>query len=193
MKVEKRADGVHITGYVNVTGRESRPVFSLKQNKKVIEIIEPRAFSKSLESHRPVVMTLDHRENKVLATTEQGSLKLKEDNIGLHAEAVVTDEEVIKNADKLRGWSFTMSNIVDKVEERADKLPLRRIEQLDLSEITLSLNTVPYYAATSIELRAGDKEEVCKERRSSIETVEYEEEKDSSPEELEKRLKKLEK
>lgn len=195
MRVEKRADGLHISGYVNVTGRESRPVYSLKQNKKVIEIIEPRAFRKSLESGRAVVMTLDHDESRVLATTEQRSLRLREDNVGLYAEATITDEEVIRNAKKLRGWSFTMSNVVDQVEERADKLPLRRVKQLELSEITLSLKTVPFYSATSIELRAGEKgdeEEIRLERRSSEEEIEYNEETENKMEDLEKRLKFLE-
>ena len=37
MKAELRADGLHISGYVNVPGRESRPV--LTPRGKVIEII----------------------------------------------------------------------------------------------------------------------------------------------------------
>lgn len=191
MKVEKRSDGVHISGYVNVTGRESRPVFSQKQNKRVIEIIEQRAFANSLKTGRNVVMTLDHQESRVLASTERRSLKLKEDNIGLYAEAIVTDKEVIENAKEIRGWSFTMSNITDTVEERANKLPLRKISALDLSEVTLSLHTVPFYSATSVEVRAESEEDIIKEKRSSEESIEYLEEKADNISSLKARLEKV--
>jgi len=42
MKLEIRADGVHISGYVNATEKKSRPVIT--PHGKVIEVIEPRAF-----------------------------------------------------------------------------------------------------------------------------------------------------
>ncbi len=42
MRIEERADGLHINGYVNVTGKRSRPVITPRG--KVIETIEERAF-----------------------------------------------------------------------------------------------------------------------------------------------------
>lgn len=42
MKIEVRADGLHISGYVNVTGKLSRPVVTPRG--KVLETIEERAF-----------------------------------------------------------------------------------------------------------------------------------------------------
>ena len=47
MNVEIRADGLHISGYVNVTEKMSRPVITGK-GKKVIEVIEPRAFENAI-------------------------------------------------------------------------------------------------------------------------------------------------
>lgn len=46
MKIEIRADGAHISGYVNVTGKRSRPVIT--PHGKVIEEIEPRAFEQAI-------------------------------------------------------------------------------------------------------------------------------------------------
>lgn len=160
MKAELRADGLHISGYVNVPGRESRPV--LTPRGKVIEIIEQRAFARAIERAGEVRMLLDHDRNHVLADTTDGTLKVKEDEVGLRAESVVTDETVIAGAKegRLKGWSFNMKNVKDSIEERADGLPIRHVKDFDMDEITLVMNKVPVYSSTSIEVRAGTEEEV---------------------------------
>jgi phage head maturation protease len=157
MKVEIRADGVHISGYVNVTEKMSRPVITAK-GQKVVEVIEPRAFERAIEKADNVAMTKDHDPNVVLAETRAGNLTVYEDAIGLHADAVVTDENTVAEAraGKIKGWSFGMRQIVDKIEERADALPLRRVSAFDLDHITLVVNKTPVYAATSVEMRADD-------------------------------------
>ena len=167
MKAELRADGLHISGYVNVPGRQSRPVMTKRG--KVIEVIEQRAFQKAIDSAtNGVRMLLDHNTDRVLASTSDKSLNVFEDEIGLHAEALVTDQEVIEGAKagKLRGWSFNMRNIVDSVEERAGELPIRHVQSFDMDEITLVMHRMPCYSATSIEIRA-DVEEDVEERASA--------------------------
>lgn len=157
MNVELRADGLHISGYVNVTEKMSRPLMT-GNGQKVIEVIEPRAFEKALERAENVTMTKDHNPDYVLAETRSGTLTLHEDAIGLHAETVVTDEATIEEAraGKIRGWSFGMKNIDDSIEERADKLPIRHVKGLDLEHITLVVKKTPFYAATSVEMRADE-------------------------------------
>lgn len=107
-------------------------------------------------------MLLDHDRNHVLADTSDGTLKVKEDEVGLRAESVVTDEAVIAGAKegRLKGWSFNMKNVVDSIEERAEGLPIRHVKDFDMDEITLVMNKVPVYSSTSIEVRAGSEEEV---------------------------------
>lgn len=164
MKVELRADGVHISGYVNVPGRQSRPV--LTPRGRVIEVVEQRAFARAIErADGKVNMLLDHNPNRLLASTTDGTLTVGEDEIGLRAEAVVTDTEVIEGAKskKLRGWSFAMKNVVDSMEERSNALPIRHVKDFDMPEITLVMHRNPVYSATSIEIRA-DKEEEVEER-----------------------------
>lgn len=158
MKAELRADGtLRISGYVNVTGKMSRPVITGK-GQRVIEVIEERTFQNALAKASNVKMTKDHNPNYVLAETRANTLKLQEDSIGLRAEAVITDETTIQEAraGKLKGWSFGMRNIVDEIEERAQQLPLRRVKGFNLDHITLVVNKTPVYAATSVELRADD-------------------------------------
>lgn len=173
MKIELRADNTaHISGYVNVAERESRPVITPVG--KAVEVIEQRAFQQALDRADNVNMTVDHNQSKVIASTKAGSLKLYEDNIGLRAESEITDSETISAAinGKIKGWSFGMTNVVDTLEERADKLPLRRIKALELDHITLVINKRPCYSATSVELRAnGDGEFDMEERCCDIDTT----------------------
>lgn len=167
MKVKLRDGKLHICGYVNVPGRESRPVSTPLG--KVIEIIEQRAFRRAIEKAKEIKLLVDHDENKILATTADKSLKVAEDNVGLRAEFLTDDTEVIEAAKtgRLKGWSFGMSKVIDEIENRADKLPIRRIKDMDMSEISLIIKAHPYYSSTSIELRSGAEEEM--EYRSCME------------------------
>lgn len=183
MKAEIRADGLHISGYVNVTGRRSRPIFTKRG--KVIEIIERRAFQKAIDRAENVQLLLDHRNDRVLASVKDKTLAVKEDEIGLRAEAVVTDPETIAaaKAGRLKGWSFNMLRPVDELEERADQLPIRRVKDFDMTEITLALDRVPAYSSTSIELRADEEvetEERAMETEISLSVERQPEEPDNS-------------
>ena len=154
MNIEIRADGARISGYVNVTEKKSRPVIT--PHGKVVEEIEPGAFEMALERARNITVTVDHDNTHVYASTEDGTLTLFEDAIGLHADVIIKDETLIELAKKgkIRGWSFGMYNVVDNLEQRADNLPIRRISALDIDHLTLVVNKQPCYSATSVELRA---------------------------------------
>lgn len=180
MKAELRADGLHISGYVNVPGRASRPV--LTPRGKVIEIIEQRAFAEAIKRAGNIDMLLDHDHGRILASTSSGNLKVGEDAVGLRAESIVTDEEVIAGAKqgKLKGWSFDMRNVKDEVEERAEGLPIRHVKSFDMSEITLVMNRNPVYSSTSIEVRADNAEEEVETRALYLET-EYSEDVPEEP------------
>lgn len=195
MKVELRADGtLHISGYVNVTGKMSRPVITAK-GQRVIEVIEERTFQNALSKATNVKMTKDHNPNCVLAETRANTLTLHEDSIGLRAEADITDETTIREAKegKIKGWSFGMRNIIDKIEERAEQLPIRHVKGFDLDHITLVVNKTPVYAATSVELRADDELEELETRafNDDLQFVNSKKEKTYDNSEFEKRLEKL--
>lgn len=155
MNIEIRADGIHFDGYVNVTGKMSKPVVTLSRQ-RVIETIEERAFQSALSRASNVEVWLDHNPNRVVAQTKDGTIELREDAIGLRASGIITDQEVVQNAKRLKGWSFGMKNVKDSIEERADNLPLRHVKSFDLAHIALLLHKNPAYSATSVELRADE-------------------------------------
>lgn len=168
MNVEIRADGIHFDGYVNVTGKMSKPVIT-PNRQRVIETIEERAFQTALGRTSNVEVWLDHNPNRVIAQTKDGTLEVREDSIGLRASGVITDHEVINNAKRLTGWSFGMRKVKDEIEERTDQLPLRHIKSFELGHIALLLNKNPAYSATTIELRADEENFEEMELRESIE------------------------
>ena len=112
MKIEIRsADLMHISGYVNAVERDSKQLpasMAPGMTTPFVERIVSGTFAKSLKEHPKVELRFNH--GKVLDTTD-GTLELHEDNIGLHAEADVTDREVIAQAraGHLTGWSFGWS------------------------------------------------------------------------------------
>ena len=179
MRIEIRADGVRISGYVNATEKKSRPVIT--PHGKVVEVVEPRAFEAAIERAGDVTVTVDHDKTHIYASTSAGSLKLYEDNIGLHADVMITDEALIELArkGKVRGWSFGMFNVVDELEQRAGELPLRRIKALDLDHITLVVNKTPIYSATSVELRAESEVDIETRAVEGEVTLEIEQQKPS--------------
>lgn len=175
MRAELRADGkLHIDGYVNVPGRESRPVVT--PHGLVIEVIEQRAFARAIERAANIRMLLDHDPMRELASTQENTLKVKEDAVGLRAESVVDDPEVIEAARNghLKGWSFNIKNPKDTIEQRAEGLPIRHITDLDMDEITLVVNKVPVYSSSSIEVRAGTEDgEPVEYRSTDMNPIEY--------------------
>jgi len=63
LKIEIRADGAHISGYVNVTEKKSRPVIT--PHGKVVEEIEPRAFEQAISRAGNITVTVDHDNSHV--------------------------------------------------------------------------------------------------------------------------------
>ena len=96
MQLEFRADGAHISGYVNVTEKKSRPVMT--PHGRVVEEIEPRAFEAAIQRAGNITLTVDHDDSHIYADTKNGTLKLYEDNIGLHADVLIADPDLIKIA-----------------------------------------------------------------------------------------------
>lgn len=161
MKIEIRGDNMaEISGYVNATEKKSRPVIT--PHGKVVEEIEPRAFAGAIERAGNVKLSVDHDDTHIFAETRNNTLTLTEDDIGLHADVQITDPDLIALArkGKIRGWSFGMYNVVDELEPRAEDLPLRKVKALDLDHVSLIVNKLPVYSATSVEVRADGAEDI---------------------------------
>ena len=153
MKIEIRSDTVHIEGYVNAVGRDSRVIPDRRGG--FIEQVEPGTFRRSLENGKPVEIRLNH--GRVLGSTGDGVLSLYEDAIGLHASADIGDEEVadLARRGELRGWSFGFQNPIDEWEE--GEPPRRKLKGFDLLEVSLiDRRMTPAYIGTSVEARGQE-------------------------------------
>lgn len=157
MQVRIRNDSVEIEGYVNAVERKSKPLWS--RMGQFIERICKGAFKRALSRAKNVKLLLNHDDNRVLGGTEQGNLELTEDNIGLHARAIITDPEVVEKARNgdLVGWSFGFRDIdVDKKRDE-DGFPLRNVKDLDLEEVSILDNTKsPAYEGTLVSVRSDE-------------------------------------
>ena len=170
MKVTLRNDSVEISGYVNATDRESKPLRDAEGY--FVERIEPGAFARSLARKDPV-MLLNHDPDRVLSTVA-GGLTVREDAVGLYAQAVVTDAAVVEKAraGKLSGWSFGFMP-GDQAVDQSNGMRRKTVRSLDLIEVSLLDDTrEPAYIATSVMTRGeplevremGDAPELVDER-----------------------------
>ena len=157
MEIRIKKDSVEISGYVNAIERKSKPLWS--RVGQFVERICKGAFARALKRNDDVRILLNHDPERDLGGTKDGNLKLEEDNIGLRAEATITDPEVVENAKKgnLVGWSF---GFVDRdVENKRDEdgMPLRDVKDLDLIEVSiLDKSKIPAYDGTLVAVRAED-------------------------------------
>ena len=152
MKVEIRGDAVRISGYVNAVERDSKVLHG--QEGPFVERAESGVFKRALERATNVSLKLNHGRD--IGSTENGNLKLKEDAVGLHAEAMVTDAETVREAraGHLTGWSFGFSDRAPCYEQQeGTEVRKRTLRDIDLAEVSI-LTIAPAYIATSIEARS---------------------------------------
>ena len=157
MEIRVKGDSVEIEGYVNAVERKSKPLWS--RMGQFIERICKGAFKRALSRNDNVRILLNHNPERDLGGTKDGNLELEEDNIGLHARAVISDPEVVKKArhGDLVGWSFGFYD--REVEQRTDEdgLPLRNVKDLDLEEVSLLDRTAtPAYDGTLVAVRSEE-------------------------------------
>lgn len=186
MKYEVRGDSVLITGYVNAVERLSKPIRETLHGRVMtfLERIRAGVFRTALKKNDNVLVLLNHDNNRVLATTKDGTANLEEDNIGLRAEITITDKEVVQKAreGKLTGWSFGFIANDDEVRTEGEN-DVRTVTDMELLEVSILDDTKsPAYYGTSIEAREGGARMVERrvdEFKEEPETEEVKEEKAS--------------
>lgn len=156
MKLEMRADGAHICGYVNIPEKKSSPVYT-KAHGRVIETIEPGAFQRAIDRAQNIWLAVDHGP-EAYASTKAGTLTLHEDGVGLYADALIAEPFLVQSARRgeIRGWSFGFTVIRDTLERQSGSpYPMRRVADMNLDHVSLIIHQYPVYPATSWELRDG--------------------------------------
>ena len=158
MKIEIRSDSVHLSGYVNAVERRSAVLpqrVCRTAPGDFVEVIRSGTFGRALKNNPNITLRFNH-ERDIDAQCE-----LREDNIGLHAEATISDPEIVNAArsHKLTGWSFGFTNPRDEWSEPDEKgVYTRSISSLNLVEVSI-LTKRPAYPATSVEVRDGEAQE----------------------------------
>jgi len=102
-----------------------------------------------------------HDRSKVLGRIKNGTLRLKEDDTGLHFELDLPKTtlgndtyETIKRGD-VDGVSFGFRNPDDHIEEFDDDIPLRTIRKADIFEV--SAVAFPAYPDSEVSARGYDR------------------------------------
>lgn len=143
-----------VQGYVNETGKESH---LLGDRKKFKETISKGAFTRALAKGNYIHFLAEHDENKILASTRNGSLTLKEDDKGLLMTADISDttygrdyHTLIKDG-ILRNMSFGFTVDKDKWSKDKDGTYKREVNDLTLYEVSVVTN--PAYPQSTISAR----------------------------------------
>jgi HK97 family phage prohead protease len=153
----KAEDGgiLKVSGYVNKTEQLSE-VLGYSQRFK--EKIKKGCFARALKKATWDISFLDgHDDSKILASTRNNSLILREDEIGLYMEAEIcptsygTDAYTLIKSGILRNMSFGFTVIKDSWKNITAGLFERTVEEMELYEV--SVVREPAYSQSTIAAR----------------------------------------
>lgn len=149
-----------IFGYVNRTGEQSVALPTGFGN-EFYETIEKGAFQravdKALNSGKHIDFLAEHDHEKILSSTKNSSLILREDQNGLYMSAVVADTSwgrdfySLVRSGIINSFSFGFRAIDDVWEESEDGTLFRTVYDLDLFEVSLVRH--PAYEQSFAEAR----------------------------------------
>lgn len=146
-----------VEGLVNRTESWSH---TLGHRKRFKEKIEKGVFTRAIESSERIDFLGEHRTDMLLATTENGSLELWEDEEGLKMRAKIAptsygkDLFVLMKNKMVNHMSFGFRALSDKWNKLADGTFERSIDNLMLKEVSVVRN--PAYPQSAIAARGID-------------------------------------
>lgn len=155
-----------VSGYVNKAGDVSKVIGRPDKNGQLqffYETIDPQAFVDSINNRpdgKPIDLYADHDPQKLLATTDNGSLELEVDDVGLHMRAHIVNTNDGRDAYELiksgimgkMSFGFRVKHAsMDYSYANTHNYPLRKVDSLDLMEV--SAVRFPAYLDTNIEAR----------------------------------------
>lgn len=147
-----------VSGYVNETEQLSHELGMAKRFK---EKITKGAFKRAINSSKNDIDFLaEHDSSVVLASTKNGTLELREDDVGLYMEARIINTsagrdwyEMISSG-LITNMSFGFRSLKDDWKSMGENLYQRTINELELFEVSAVRN--PAYASSSISNRGMD-------------------------------------
>jgi len=147
-----------ISGYANVTGSVSELMPDARTGRPFQETIKSGTFQDALGRAEKVEFLDAHNKSRILSSTVNDTLVLKEDKKGLHIDAVISPTSWGKDVyqlikDKIiQGLSFGMTVLKEDWTIGDNGYPLRTISKIKLSEVSATRN--PAYRSSSLETRA---------------------------------------
>jgi HK97 family phage prohead protease len=162
-----------VSGYVNKTNQYSE---MLGRESRFKEVIKPGAWQRAIDKAKEIHFYAEHDKNKILSSTRNGSLELREDEQGLYMTATISPTswgkdyyQLIKDG-ILQNMSFGFRAIKDSWRNLGDHFE-RTVSDLDLFEVSVVRD--PAYASSSISARGIElvEDEVPAEERADEEPV----------------------
>jgi HK97 family phage prohead protease len=150
---EAESDGMRFSGYAAVFNKNSEP---LPFTERILE----GAFAKTLKSRNEVKLFKNHNMDEVLASTRSKTLKLREDENGLLAEAELPDTTAGRDLAVLmkRGDVHSMSfgfSVPEGGDNWNNKGTVRELREIRLHEVSI-VTGFPAYSATTASVRTLD-------------------------------------
>ncbi|PEK31596.1 phage major capsid protein [Bacillus pseudomycoides] len=147
-------DSLTVSGYVNKTGQLSEVLGSTK---RFVEKIAKGAFAQAIKNAKEIDFLAEHDAKKILSSTRNGSLQLREDSQGLYMEATIvptsygTDTYELIKSGIFQNMSFGFRTISDSWKALGNGLHERTIEEMELFEVSVVKN--PAYSQSTIAAR----------------------------------------
>lgn len=155
LQLESVTEGLKVSGYVNKTNQWSQ---TLGVRKKFVERILPGTFQKAIYRGNEVDFLAEHDNAKILSSTRNGSLSLREDENGLFMEATIAptswgkDYHTLIKEGIIQNMSFGMKVMHDTWKKLPDGLYERSIDDLYLAEVSAVKS--PAYVQSTIQARS---------------------------------------
>lgn len=155
--IKTNEDGsMTVSGYVNKTEQKSN---MLGRTQKFTEVIKRGAWQKAIDAAKEIHFLAEHDNKKILASTRNGSLQLREDDQGLYMEATISPTswgkdyyQLIKDG-ILQNMSFGFRAIKDSWRNMGDHFE-RTVNDLELFEVSVVRD--PAYSSSTISARGID-------------------------------------
>lgn len=147
--------GHQFVGYAAVFDTDSEPLGKAG----VIESIDPGAFRRALGDPSRKTFVVDHNDERLLASTGSGRLRLASDSKGLLTDADLPDTSYVRDLRELHeqgetsGMSFEFAPRKGGVSWSTDHTR-RRLTDVKLFHVTVLTGLSPAYASTSAEIRS---------------------------------------
>lgn len=103
VRASKQGGSMMLSGYAATFGSLSSDLGGFKER------LLPGCFTKALEKKNTVHFLFNHDQNKILASSDNNSLTLRQDTVGLKFEATLPDTETAREC-----WQLVQGGFIQK-------------------------------------------------------------------------------